>query len=119
MEGMFMCEHSLKRNRVKLFPLAFVVSLALSGCASQDPARSDTTTADAEPVMPAQHLVNRTLLDVDFLASEAQETTAELDVPEAPTNGTLLHVWVELDQGAWQSFVLTGLPNACNNVATA
>jgi hypothetical protein len=96
--------------------LLAVVAMAVSGCAT--PA---VTTTSSQPALHTQPkaMVNTTLLSVDFIANAASESTAALKVPNVAANGTRLWVWVQTDQGVWQTFVLSGLPERCGKLTTS
>ncbi|HUR63973.1 MAG TPA: hypothetical protein VM241_05785 [Candidatus Thermoplasmatota archaeon] len=99
---------------LRLAALFAVTALAVSGCAT--PAATTTTS---QPVLHTpKAMVNTTILSVDFIANSATESTAALKVPNGAANGTRLWVWVEADQGAWQTFVLSGLPEKCSKLTT-
>jgi hypothetical protein len=90
------------------------LALAVSGCSEQ----SIDTGTHSGPVS-GKPLVNRTLLSDDIVANAGVESTATIQVPHVSDNGTRIRVLVQLDQGAWQSFRLSGLPDQCNHVTTA
>lgn len=94
--------------------LGLALVIALAGCTSPAAELEEGPVADPTSTPFYQ---NTTILDHPFTAS-VQRQSVPLTVPAGGPNGTMIQIWVAMNEGAWQGFNMDGLPPACADVTT-